>query len=88
VIQVLVAGVLLMSGGLAALQTISIVAAFPFMVLMIFMAAALLKSLRNEQRQEELHQALLRERIQRMLEEHEPRRELPEDAGAGDDLRS
>lgn len=71
VTQVLVAAVLLMSGGLAALQTMSIVAAFPFMVLMIFMAASLLKSLRNERRQTELHRALLQERMQRMLEAHE-----------------
>lgn len=71
VVQALVAAVLLMSGGLAALQTMSIVAAFPFMVLMIFMALSLLKSLRNERRQAELHEALLRERIQRMLEQHE-----------------
>jgi len=75
VVQVLVAGVLLISGGLAALQTMSIVAAFPFMVLMIFMAASLLKSLRNEQRQKELHEALLQERMQRMLEYHEWARE-------------
>jgi glycine betaine transporter len=79
VIQVLVAGVLLLSGGLAALQTISIVAAFPFMVLMIFMAASLLKSLRNERRQTELHEALLRERIQRMLELHEHNSSVQED---------
>jgi glycine betaine transporter len=71
VIQVLVAGVLLLSGGLTALQTISIVAAFPFMVLMVFMAASLLKSLRNEQRQMELHEALMRERIQRLLDDAE-----------------
>ncbi|WP_404364750.1 BCCT family transporter [Marinobacter sp.] len=68
IIQVLVAGVLLLSGGLAALQTISILAAFPFMILMIFMAAALLKSLRNERRQIELHEAIMRERIQRLLD--------------------
>ncbi|WP_339804741.1 BCCT family transporter [uncultured Marinobacter sp.] len=71
VVQVLVAGVLLMSGGLEALQTISIVAAFPFMILMIFMAAALLKSLRSEYRLKELHQAILMERIQRFVEEHD-----------------
>jgi glycine betaine transporter len=70
-VQVLVAGVLLMSGGLAALQTISIVAAFPFMVLMIFMAASLLKALRNEIRQKELHQAVLMERLQRMADSYE-----------------
>ncbi|MCS3903726.1 glycine betaine transporter [Methylohalomonas lacus] len=72
VLQVLVAGVLLLSGGLAALQTSSILAAFPFMVLMVFMAAALLKSLRDERRQMELHRALLQERLQRMLELYDP----------------
>jgi glycine betaine transporter len=71
VLQVLVAGVLLLSGGLAALQTISIVAAFPFMLLMVFMAGALLKSLRSERRQQELHEALMKERLQRLLEQHE-----------------
>lgn len=71
VIQVLVAGVLLISGGLAALQTVSILAAFPFMVLMIFMAIALLKSLRNEQRQLELHEAITRGRMMQLLEEHD-----------------
>ncbi|MDO8861880.1 BCCT family transporter [Haliea sp. E1-2-M8] len=71
VMQTLVAAVLLLSGGLGALRTMSIVAAFPFMVLMIFMAVSLLQSLRNERRQAELHEALLRERIQRMLEQHE-----------------
>jgi len=72
-VQVMVAGVLLMSGGLAALQTISILAAFPFMVLMIFMAISLLKSLRDEQRQIELHEALTRGRIMRLLEENDKR---------------
>lgn len=71
VVQVLVVAVLLLSGGLAALQTISIVAAFPFMILMVFMASSLLASLRNERRQMELHEALLRERLQRLLDEHE-----------------
>ena len=71
VVQVLVAGVLLLSGGLSALQTMSIVAAFPFMVLMIFMAKSLLQSLRDERRQQDLHQAVLQERIQRMLEDYE-----------------
>lgn len=70
-VQVLVAGVLLLSGGLAALQTISIVAAFPFMVLMIFMAGALLRSLREERRQQELHEAILRERLQQLVERHD-----------------
>ncbi len=67
VVQVLVAGVLLLSGGLIALQTISILAALPFMLLMIFMAISLLSALRNEQRQIELHEAVTRERLMRML---------------------
>lgn len=69
-IQILVAGVLLLSGGLSALQTVSIVAAFPFMILMVFMARSLLKSLRDEQRQKELHEALMRERLERLIEQH------------------
>ncbi|SDU38566.1 BCCT family transporter [Halopseudomonas salegens] len=67
-IQVLVAGVLLLSGGLVALQTISILAALPFMLLMIFMAISLLTALRNEQRQIELHAAVTHERLMRMLD--------------------
>lgn len=77
-VTVAATGVLLASGGLDALQTISILAAFPFMVLMVFMAAALLHALRNEQRQKELHEALLRERVQRLIEEYDGR-------GAGDE---
>jgi len=71
VVQVMVAGVLLLSGGLEALQTISIVAALPFMILMIFMAASLLQSLRGEKRTAEFHEALQRSRMERMLEEYE-----------------
>ncbi|QIM49041.1 BCCT family transporter [Pusillimonas sp. DMV24BSW_D] len=78
VVQVGVAAVLLLTGGLEALQTISIVAAFPFMVLMVFMAASLLKSLRDEVRQTELHEAMIRERVLRMLDEHEAQRRQPE----------
>jgi len=70
-VQVLVAGVLLVSGGLAALQTISILAAFPFMVLMIFMAVSLLRSLREEKRQLELHEAIIRGRMMQLLEERD-----------------
>lgn len=42
------AAVLLWSGGLSALQTASIVAAFPFAILMIFMMISLMKALREE----------------------------------------
>ncbi|MDZ7645571.1 MAG: BCCT family transporter [Woeseiaceae bacterium] len=82
-VPVLVASVLLLSGGLDALRTVSIVAAFPFIILMAFMAGALLRSLRGEQRRVELHEALLRERMQRMLEKFE----AAEEADANDELR-
>ena len=71
VVQVLVAAVLLLSGGLVALQTISILAAFPFMLLMVFMAISLLRSLQNEHRQIELHEAVTRQRLERLLEQHD-----------------
>lgn len=43
-----VAGVLLMAGGLKALQTASIAAALPFSVVLLFMCAALVKGLNDE----------------------------------------
>lgn len=79
VIQVLVAGLLLLSGGLAALQTISIVAALPFMVLMIFMAASLLRALRGEIRQKELHDAIMYERLQRLIDAEDAAAQPSED---------
>ncbi len=48
VIQSLAAAVLLWSGGLAGLQTASIIAAFPFAIVMIIMIMALFKSFREE----------------------------------------
>ncbi|ADU30918.1 glycine betaine uptake BCCT transporter [Evansella cellulosilytica] len=47
-IQSLTAAVLLWSGGLDALQTASIIAAFPFTIIMIFMIVSLVKALRAE----------------------------------------
>ena len=38
------------------------------MILMIFMAASLLRSLRTERRQQELHEAMTRERLLRLLD--------------------
>ncbi|MFA7526526.1 MAG: BCCT family transporter [Ottowia sp.] len=81
VVTALVTGVLLASGGLEALQTISIIAALPFMVLMIFMAASLLRAFQAEQRQKELREALLRERVQRLLAEHDAERDGHEATG-------
>lgn len=83
-LQVIVAGVLLVSGGLAALQTLSILAAFPFMILMIFMAGALLSSLRDERRQWELHEAMLRAHLERMIEAQTPPA-APSSGDAADD---
>ncbi len=80
-VPVLVAGVLLLSGGLDALRTLSILAAFPFIVLMVFMAASLLRSLRNERRQAELREAILRAELERLLEER--RRVVEPDADGG-----
>ncbi len=50
VIQSLAAAVLLWSGGLKGLQTASIIAAFPFAIVMIFMILSLFKSLNEELR--------------------------------------
>src|SRR5699024_4364733 len=82
VVTALVTGVLLASGGLEALQTISIIAALPFMVLMIFMAASLLRAFQAEQRQKELSEALLRERVLRMVAEHDADRQGGQDDDA------
>lgn len=71
-IQVLVAGVLLVSGGLAALQTMSIIAAFPFMFLMIFMAGALLRGLQDERRMIERREREMRKALERLLAESGP----------------
>lgn len=48
VIQSVVAGVLLLAGGLNVLQTASIAAALPFAIIMVFMCFSLLKGLKNE----------------------------------------
>lgn len=84
VVQILVAGVLLVGGGLTALQTISVVAALPFMILMIFMAFALHRSLSAEKRQQELSNALMRERVLRLVEQNEQEAEA---AGGDTDVR-
>jgi glycine betaine transporter len=48
VLQSSIAAVLLLSGGLQALQTASIVAAAPFAVVMVFMCVSILRALREE----------------------------------------
>jgi glycine betaine transporter len=67
VLQLLMAGVLLLSGGLLGLRTVSIVAAFPFMILMILMAYSLYRDLSLEWLRREEKDKLLHERIELLL---------------------
>lgn len=66
-LQLLVAAMLLMSGGLHGLQTVSIIMAFPFMILMILIAVALYKDLAFELAQESEKKLLLQGRIESLL---------------------
>ncbi|MFI9651377.1 BCCT family transporter [Guyparkeria halopsychrophila] len=66
-LQLSMAVVLLLSGGLEGLRTVSIVAAFPFMLLMILMAFALHRDLNQEFWQHEEKERLIRQRIEAML---------------------
>lgn len=66
-LQLLMAAVLLLSGGLVGLRTISIIAAFPFMLLMILMAVSLHRDLALEARMRDEKERVLRTRIERLL---------------------
>jgi len=70
-LQLGVAAVLLLGGGLEALQTLSIVAGFPFMVLMIFMAVGLFRGLSREIEELELHELAFKRRLEELLAETE-----------------
>ncbi|MFT5720357.1 MAG: glycine betaine transporter [Motiliproteus sp.] len=67
VLQLLMAGVLLLSGGLLGLRTVSIVTAFPFMLLMVLMAYSLYKDLALECRRKEEQECVLHDRLERLL---------------------
>ena len=67
VLQLLMASVLLLSGGLLGLRTVSIVTAFPFMLLMILMAYSLYRDLALESQRREEKDLLLRERVESLL---------------------
>lgn len=74
--------VLLLSGGLEGLRTVSIIAAFPFMILMVLMAFALHRDLTQEFWQREEKERLIRQRIESMLmreSEREAEREAAEE---------
>ena len=67
VLQLLMAGVLLLSGGLLGLRTVVILAAFPFMLLMILMAYSLYRDLSLEWQRREETEKLLYDRIEMLL---------------------
>ncbi|MGB7757762.1 MAG: BCCT family transporter [Salinisphaera sp.] len=67
VLQLLMAVVLLLGGGLQGLRTVSIIAAFPFMILMVLMAFALHRDLTLEFRQRKEKNKLLQQRIENLL---------------------
>ena len=66
-LQLAMAIVLLLSGGLEGLRTVSIIAAFPFMILMVLMAFALHRDLAAEFWQREEKERLIRQRVEAML---------------------
>jgi glycine betaine transporter len=83
VLQLLMACVLLLSGGLIGLRTVSIVTAFPFMLLMLLMAYSLYRDLSLEWQRREEKDKLLDERIESLLlreSEREAVRQAEEDA--------
>jgi glycine betaine transporter len=67
VFQLSMAGVLLLSGGLQGLQTISIIAAFPFMLLMIGMAWSLHRDLSDDFARKVERDRVLQERVEGLL---------------------
>lgn len=67
VLQLLMASVLLLSGGLLGLRTVSIVTAFPFMLLMVLMAYSLYRDLSLEAQRSEEKDRLLHVRIESLL---------------------
>jgi len=72
--QLSMAGVLLLSGGLQGLQTISIIAAFPFMLLMVLMAISLHRDLSADHARQREKDQVLRERVEALLIEEEERK--------------
>jgi glycine betaine transporter len=73
-LQLGVASVLLMGGGLEALQTLSIVAGFPFMVLMVFMAIGLYRGLYREVEELDLQDLAFKRRLEALLAESDAAR--------------
>ncbi len=66
-LQLRMAAALLLSGGLLGLRTVSIVTAFPFMLLMVLMAFSLYRDLFQEWLRQEERNRILNQRIEQML---------------------
>ncbi|WGU94884.1 BCCT family transporter [Paenibacillus dendritiformis] len=69
IFQSLIAIVLLLSGGLDALQTASILTALPFAVVLLGMCASLAKALRREERERRLKEKKRRRKLDELLQE-------------------
>lgn len=67
-LQSAIAAVLLVSGGLGALQTAAIVAAAPFSIIMVFMCMSILKALQQEDREHRSRELLRRRKLDELLE--------------------
>lgn len=81
-LQMVLVVVLLLAGGLESLRTVSIIAAFPFMLLMILLAVSLYRDLSQEIAARDETARLLEQRIERLLLQ-ESEREKAEKAEAG-----
>ncbi|MCC5958471.1 MAG: BCCT family transporter [Rhodobacteraceae bacterium] len=82
-LQLMLVVVLLLTGGLESLQTVSIIAAFPFMLLMILIAVSLYRDLSHELALKAETDRLLAVRIERLLlreAEREAAKQAEEDA--------
>ena len=66
-LQMVLVVVLLLAGGLESLRTVSIIAAFPFMLLMILLAVSLYRDLSQEIAARDETTRLLEQRIERLL---------------------
>ena len=67
---VMVAGIavsLLLAGGLAGLQTATIVFALPFTLVIVLMSVALLRAVREDYKEEERRERALRQRMRHMM---------------------
>ncbi|MGZ9584993.1 glycine betaine uptake BCCT transporter [Paenibacillus marinisediminis] len=72
----LIASVLLLSGGLDALQTASIMTALPFAVILLCMIVSLSRALREEDRERRKKEKIRRKQLERLLLEREDQQQM------------